>query len=817
MASFASIAFAQLPAILTTEEEAYKEAMRAVQYDYTDTDQLTKFIERYLASRFKSSVLLALEKSQIIAKGTYHLPVADPTLELFTPEEQPWHLFYESQKELAGDEPNLKKLSDRYAQLWAMDDDDFNDEANYYLGYIDYAEGKLNTARKRFNSLPKESKYTESTQFYLMQIDYAEGNYENVLKNLQQPFYSDLQGEKATERDRIMAECLLQTNKKGEALEYFKRYLSQTENPIAPSAYNCAVLAFNNGDNKTAQQAAIKAASSNDEGMRQHSYMLLGQSYMLTEETPKAIMAFEQAAQIDVDREIQEAAAYNTLVLTHEKSFSVWGDEVKQMESFLNTYPGSKYADNVSTYLTEVYLTTKNYEAALTSIRTIKQPNQMILDAKQHLLYQCGIQDFVNGNYISANNDFTECLDVKASDNSLQASALFWRGESRYHLEYFSDAASDYTSAIAQANDSHLKAMSNYSLGYVNFKKQDFKTAINYFEKLISSAKEQGTETYYDAMTRMGDCAYYSRDFAKAETYYGNVADAECNSTPYALFQKGFMCGLQKKYSEKQNNLDRLIARYPSNSYIDRAWLEKGNTSLLQNENDAAINAFKYVTDNYPDSPSAPQAAVQLAMTYNNTGRTAEAQKIYEMVAEKYPNTDEALTAIQDLKTISTNQLYFEMPTALAAGDYQKVIDNYMTLTKENVDFRDLQKMELMSAKAYQGLGNETEATTLLESCAKDMRTEAGSEAKYLFAQQLFDKGDADGSLAQITELIQAGSQHQYWLARAIILMSDISIKNNDTFTATEYLKSLKENYNENEEINKMIETRIESMNTNNE
>lgn len=255
-----------------------------------------------------------------------------------------------------------------------------------------------------------------------------------------------------------------------------------------------------------------------------------------------------------------------------------------------------------------------------------------------------------------------------------------------------------------------------------------------------------------------------------------------------------------------------MIAIYPKNDYVDDAWLEKGNTSILQGENAAAINSFKYIVDNMPNSVNAPQAAVQLAMAYNNSGQVAEAQKVYEMVARKYPNTDEAATALQDLKIISTNALFTDMPKALADGDFQKVIDNYNLLSKENVDFRDLQKMQLMTSKALFAQGYTNDAMELLLEASKDVRTETGAEAKYLLSQKMFDRGDVDGALANVTAFIQEGSPYQYWLARAIILMSDISVANDDSFTATEYLKSLQSNYSGDDDIQTMINTRLSNL-----
>ena len=807
-----------LPVSLVNEEKEFIDAVMKVRHDYMSTDLLETFISRHPSSRFLSQAILELEKAQILASGRYSYAMPTPQLYQFRPSEQPIQYIYENFNELNGEDPDYNELRKKYNLLISQFSDPvYDNEVIYYLGYLDYVDGKYDDALLRFNSLPDEQKYKSSVPFYKMQMLYAKGDIKQTLKLINTPGFIDnfTKPEQKEEMIRIKAECLANIGDNMQALELYKQYINATDNPVSVSAYNCAVLAYEKGEYKLAEKALSMAVNSNDNQVCQYAYMLLGQTYMLTGETPKAKMAFEQAASISADTVVQEAAAYNKAVLIHETSYSPWGDEVTLFESFLNTYPNSRYADNVSTYLSEVYMTTKNYGAALASINKIKQPNSKILEAKQRLLYECGISDYVNGNYVSAEKRFTDALSVSANNQSVKALAHFWRGESRYHLEAFTDAASDYTTFISLSsvvNDNHIKAVGNYSLGYVFFKLHNFEDATRCFERYTSFPAEHGSETYYDAIVRLGDCAYYTRDFIRAESYYSTVTETNCNSTPYALYQEAFMMGLQKKYAHKQQTLDKLIALYPESDYSDDAWLEKGNTSLLQNDNSAAINSFDHIIKNYPESPCAPQAAVQLAMTYNSIGQTDKAQKTYEMVAEKYPNTEEALSALQDLKTLSTNNLFAEMPVALANGEHQKVIDIYNRLSNENIDFRDLQKIQLMAAKAYFAKDQLTDATNLLEACSADTRTEAGSEAKYLLAQRFFDSGNVDASLKTVNEFIQQGSSHQYWLARAIILMSDISVKNEDTFTATEYLKSLKSNYTENDDIQSMIEQRLSNL-----
>ena len=809
LVGFCANAQVTIPESLQNEEKEFREAIRLVRYDYMNTELLEQFIYHHPGSRFAGPALLELEKAQILATGTYEYALDEPTLQQLTYEEAPLHFFYQSQNELATENPDYKKLRNRYEQLLFNNDAEKEYEAHYYLGYIDYVEGKYDDALTHFNILPNKEKYAETVPFYRMQIEYAKGNLENTLSTISKLPTLNYSKEQKGEINRIKAECLAQTGKTDEALELFSKYVEETENPVASSAYNCAVLAYSAGDQKLTQYALSKSIRQSEGRLQQLGYLLFGQSCLLTNDTPKAKMAFSQAAHSTADRKAQEAAAYNEAVLVHETSFSPWGNEVTMFENFLNAFPNSRYADNVSTYLTEIYSTTKNYQSALASINKIKKPTQSLLNTKQKLYYQCGIQDYVNGDFVAANNNFTECLAVKANDAETIGNAHYLRGETRYHLNFLTEAAQDYRKAISTATDKKIKSLANYSLGYVAFKQQDFAQATSSFETYTNNPTEHGKETYYDALARLGDCAYYSREFVKASNFYSLVADANCNSSAYGMFQQAFMSGLQKKYSEKQNLLNNLIAKYPDNVIIDKAWLEKGNTSILQNDTNEAINSFKQVVENYPNSPSAPQAAVQLAMAYNNSGQVAKAEEIYKMVAERYPDTDEATTALQDLKTITTTALYAEMPRALSSGDYNRVLEIYSRLSNENVDFRELQKMQLMAAKAHFGIGQNQKGMNLLFECANDIRTEAGSEAKYLIAQKLFDNGQIDDAQAQITELIQAGTQHQYWLARGIILMSDITKENGDDLTATEYLKSLKENYTKADDIQTRIDARL--------
>ena len=62
-----------------------------------------------------------------------------------------------------------------------------------------------------------------------------------------------------------------------------------------------------------------------------------------------------------------------------------------------------------------------------------------------------------------------------------------------------------------------------------------------------------------------------------------------------------------------------------------------------------------------------------------------------------------------------------------------------------------------------------------------------------------------------MTPFIDSGTTHSYWLARAFVLLSDVYAKTGRTVEARQYLLSLRSNYTESEEINRMIEQRLKS------
>lgn len=115
-------------------------------------------------------------------------------------------------------------------------------------------------------------------------------------------------------------------------------------------------------------------------------------------------------------------------------------------------------------------------------------------------------------------------------------------------------------------------------------------------------------------------------------------------------------------------------------------------------------------------------------------------------------------------------------------------------------------------AKAYLQIGENEKAQKDLLLLSKDTRTANGAEAKYLVANHLFEIKKDKESENEIMNFIEKGTPHQYWLARAFVLLADIYIYRKDDFQAKQYLLSLQENYKQKDSIQDLIQERLDQI-----
>lgn len=674
---------------------------------------LKDYLDVYPASRHADEVNFLIGSAHF-GQGEYQKAIFwfnESNIDMLSPEQQEAYCFRLAYSLLQiGDMEKARGYFARIEQIGTK----YREASTYYVAYIDYATGKYNNALVEFTRLKDLPDYKERSLYYITQIYFIQNKYEKVISEGKELLASYPDSENNSEVYRIMGNAYYHLGNEDQAINMLSKYVSSTDSPLRGDLYILGVCYYNKGNYSSAVNALGRTVREND-ALSQNAYLYLGQSYLKLKDKNNARMAFEAAATSSFDKQVKEAAMYNYALLIHETAFTGFGESVTIFEDFLNDFPNSKYADKVNDYLVEVYLTTKNYQAALNSIDKIKHPSTKILEAKQDILFQLGTQAFTNMELDKAVDLFSRAISLGAYNLESRNDAYFWRGESYYRQGEYNKAISDYRTYLnnTRQRNTDMYALAHYNLGYSYFKLKEYGEALNRFRQYVNLESNQQTPAYADAYNRIGDCLFHNRQFAMAEENYTRAAQLQLSAGDYSVYQKGFLLGLQKDYKGKISVMDRLIREFPESQYVDDALFEKGRSYVLLDNNQTAAASFEQLMRDFPQSSLARKAGVQLGLIYFNDNQPEKAADAYKSVISNYPGSEEAKVALQDLKSVY---------------------------------------IELNDINSFAAYANSLGGNVRFEVSEQDSLT-------YLAAEKLFMRGDNEGARRSLTNYLQTFPQ----------------------------------------------------------
>lgn len=830
-------------------------------------------------------------------------------------------------------------------------------DCTYYLSYIRYTQQRYDEALPGFLSLQSHAKYEALVPYYIAEIYLRKQQYDKaeiVAQNYLNAYPSDAH---AAEMQRVLGTAQYHFGQYREAMTSLETYAASTDRPRRDASYLLGMACYRCGVYTQVPEALGPVTLEND-ALAQNAYLHTGLAYLKMGEKNLARMAFEQAAVSDADRRVKEQAAYNYALCLHETSYSAFGESVKVFENFLNEFPDSKYADRVSSYLVDVYMSTRSYEAALQSIDRIRTPNAGILQAKARILFQLGSQAFANADFNGATERFRQARNLVASqgsvDRELRDKATYWEGEAQYRLGRLPQAASAFNTYLNQTtlHSGEMYALAYYNLGYIAFHQKNYSAAESRFDRYVRLETGDNRAALADAYNRLGDCCLQGRRFSEARRYYATAEKLDMPTGDYSLYQQALVAGLQKEYGTKVNLLDRLAARYPQSAYATDALYEKGRSFVQGNQRTQAIATFRQLLEQSPESPAARKAAAEIGLLYYQENKYDQAIEAYKYVLTHYPGSEEARLALRDLKSLyveanrvdefarlaeqlpggirvqaseqdsltyaAAERQYMKGDVAPAKESFARYLQHYpqgafsldshyrlCVIAKEQgdekgvllhagklleypdnpyseeallmrsevlfnrkqyaearTDYRQLQTKattperrrlgivgvlrcsylladdaatvdaatallaesnltsELQNeahydrAKALLHQGETNRAADDLRFLSADTRTLQGAEAKYRLAQLLYDAGNYAAAEKEALDFIDQSTPHAYWLARTFILLSDTYVAMDKKLEARQYLLSLRQNYQEKDDIQQMITERLEKLET---
>lgn len=747
----------------------------ACAYNQGRTDanlMLKEYLENYPDNIHKDQIYLMIGSSHFIEKdyekAIYWMKKAEmDNLSVPEQEDLAYRMAYASM------ETNQDEEAERLFSLLKDNSSKYYNAATYYLGYLDYKEKNYSSALAAFEKLKNNPEFKESVLYYLTQIHFIQGRNTQAINEGEALLKTYPDSRNNTEIYRALGNAYYLEDNRNKAIEYLSKYAKQTKEPVRDDLYILGLCYYEAGNYSNAIEYLSKSIANNDE-IGQNAYLYLGQAYLKTNDKKNAAMAFEAASRNDYDKQVKEVATYNYAMLVHESSVSAFGESVTILENFLNEFPESRYADKVNDCLIDVYLTTKNYDAALRSINKISHPGDKILEAKQKIYYHLGTVAYVNNNFGEAVDYFTKALNTGDYAVKEKADSRYWRADSYYRLNNNIQAINDFKSYLQEriSGDPRLPLTANYNLGYCYFKMKDYVSALHYFSSYINKEKDNTQTSLADAYNRLGDCYFNARRFNDAENAYAQASRLQPSAADYAMFQSGFVMGLQKNYKGKIEQMDNLIAKYPESSYITDAIYEKGRAYVMLENSASAVKTYEELLTKYPQSDNARKAGIQIGLLYFNDNKLAQAVDAYKSVINKYQGSEEARVAVQDLKSV-----YLEMNNIEAYAQYIKTLGG---AAKFEVTEQD--SLTYLAAEKLFMKGNIQQAQTSLKNYLQSFPQGAFRiKAHYYLAASYHDAKDYNNAQKEYQTVLDTGDNE--FTEPSLLAQSGI-LYNNKEYTA---------------------------------
>lgn len=532
----------------------------------------------------------------------------------------------------------------------------YQNAATYYYAYLVYKEGNYQEALTWFGKVKNDGQFGAEIPVYLLQIYYALKDYDAIVKTGPELLAGEVADKKKySEASRIVGDAFYRKADYAQAVTYLEKSEETSKTSLNPEQnFQLGFASYKAGDYQKAAGYFQKAVTAPEKNIiTQNAWFHLADCYLKNGEKKFAQNAFYTASQMDFSEDVKEDALFNYAKLTYELAYDPFNQSMAALNEYITKYPNSARVDEAFSYLTNLLLSTKNYQAAIDAIEGFKTKNKEVKAVYQKISFKRGVQLFNMGNFADAIENFRKTQSVN-TDPALATQAGFWIGESFFRLGNYQKAMDAFDDFLvtpgASKLDNYLDA--KYNLGYCWFKMKYYEEAIQEFEQFLLRPVEKKAVYQTDAMMRLGDCYYITKNFSEAIDFYDKAIRRSSSDSDYALYQKAMSEGALGGRELKISLLKQLLSKYPKSGFTDDAAWEIASAYLLLNDNANALDWFNRLQADYPKSGYLLKSMQKEGLVLYNESRYDQALEVLKKLVGEYPGTSESREALNTIRNI---------------------------------------------------------------------------------------------------------------------------------------------------------------------
>jgi tetratricopeptide (TPR) repeat protein len=653
----------------------------------------------------------------------------------------------------------------------------FQYPSSYYAGYLNFNEGEYDRAFYDLTRAEKNEAYAPVIPAMLVKVYYKQGRYDELIRYGKQT----LSAGNVKDRPALnlyIGEAYFEKDDYVRASNYYKLYLADAKgNTDRNVLFRIGYVQMTLEDENQAIHSFKKVAIV-DDTLGYIASFYLGNLYVKQGNKNYALAAYKVCKDHSFDAVLEEESLFQYARVCLD--IGNFDEAVKSIQEYKSRYPGSSRTQNIDEILTEAYLNSKNYDLAISHIEGMKYRSGRINRAYQQITFFKGTELFNDKKFYAAIQMFDKSLQHPLS-NSFVVKAQYWRGEAFSIGLKYQEAKNAYDavmkSDIDASSTEYLPA--RYGLAYSCFNLKQYGEALDHFRFYLDGINNPKHPTYLDALVRLGDCYYATKQYQAALEVFDRVIGIDREKADYCYFRKGVVYGIMGNLKSANVNFDKVIAEYPDSRHLPNTLYQKAQFNFENGAYTYAIDVFSTLIQNYATSNYIPFALQSRAIASSNLNRFQDAERDYKLILDTYPTHEIANSALLGLQEVM-----------LKTGSMDE-FQTYLTKYKQaNPDSDQLESIEFEAAKSQYFNQNYAQA---IDGFDRFLATYPGSafstEAIYLKADSYMR-----------TEQIQQALEHYYLIVadlgfarhnRVVQRIAEIELANKNYDKSIEQLKDL--------------------------
>lgn len=380
----------------------------------------------------------------------------------------------------------------------------------------------------------------------------------------------------------------------------------------------------------------------------------------------------------------------------------------------------------------------------------------------------------------------------------MMASSLMLKAESAEALGRPADACAIYSQLIADYDMQPLSREASLRMAASKASRDDMTGAVDAYQQLISKHP-----TSAEARTAMEELKNIYLAQGRLPEYVAFMSGVEgAPEIDSSELEAEAFADAEQRYLNDGNatRLREYIKQFANGANTPKALAYLADEALVDNRYEEAASYAAELLNRYPDSAEAEDALAIQADAQMAMGQLELALESYRRLGQRASKAENRRDAMNGM-----------MLCAIDLGRYDDVLSaTEQLLTTTSAGTPEVGKVRFYRALALDRTGHGAEARQMWQPLSDNLTDLYGVKSAVYLAQSELDAGMKDDAAATARRVIDTGSPHTYWLARAFIVYSDVLRAQGKDFEAGEYLKVLRSNYPGQEaDIFQMIDQRL--------